>query len=174
MKDQIESNVAELQVQQIINQVINFWLNQNKAIDSFFALHQDDIYLREVAPGRNTARFLLGHLIAMSDAMLPLFGLGDKLFPELSPLATVGEDAVPFPLSLPELKMKWKNLNQVLESKFKAMTVAEWLGRHNSVSEEDFAADPQRNKLNVLMGRAAHQNYHRGQLVFLNERAPKA
>jgi len=174
MKDQKQNNEAERQVRQIIDQVINFWLAQNKAIDSFFAKHPDDVYLKEVAPGRNTARFLLGHLIAMSDGMLPLFGLGDKLFPELSPLAAVAQDAVPFPLSLPELKKKWETVNQLLESRFRAMTAAEWLGKHNSVSEEDFLLDPQRNKLNVLINRAAHQNYHRGQLVFLNERVPKA
>jgi hypothetical protein len=38
-----------------------------------------------------------------------------------------------------------------------------------NVSEADFLLEPHRNKLNVLLSRASHENYHRGQLVFLNE-----
>jgi hypothetical protein len=38
-----------------------------------------------------------------------------------------------------------------------------------SVSEADFLLEPNRNKLNVLLSRVSHENYHRGQLVFLNE-----
>jgi hypothetical protein len=174
MKDQQQNSPADRQVRQIINQVISFWLAQNKAIDNFFSKHQDEIYLKEVAPGRNSAVYLLAHLIATNDGMLPLFGLRDKLFPALAPLATEDESGVPFTLSLIDLKNQWDVLNQLLESKFRGMTIADWLGRHNSVSEEDFLLDPQRNKLNVLINRASHQNYHRGQLVFLNERVLKA
>ncbi|HEY4197619.1 MAG TPA: hypothetical protein VGM63_18890, partial [Mucilaginibacter sp.] len=47
-----------------------------------------------------------------------------------------------------------------------------WLGRHMKVSEEDFALNPSRNKLSVLLSRGSHENYHRGQLVFLTERVP--
>jgi len=44
------------------------------------------------------------------------------------------------------------------------MSVADWLGRHTAVSAEDFANEPLRNKLNVLMGRTIHESYHLGQL----------
>jgi len=47
------------------------------------------------------------------------------------------------------------------------MSVADWMGRHMSVSEEDFAKEPQRNKFNVLIGRTNHQSYHLGQLNLL-------
>jgi len=48
------------------------------------------------------------------------------------------------------------------------MTSEDWLSRHTSVSEEDFAADPLRNKLNVLIGRTNHESYHLGQANLLN------
>lgn len=47
------------------------------------------------------------------------------------------------------------------------MTPQQWMEKHSRVSEEDFTADPLRNKLNVLIGRTAHQSYHTGQLAFL-------
>ncbi len=69
--------------------------------------------------------------------------------------------------SISELKEKWKQVNSTLTGHFKAMTPADWLGRHSNVSEEDFAKEPGRNKLNVLMGRTNHQSYHLGQLNLL-------
>lgn len=174
MDSQLQGNTAERQVKQVISQVINFWLAQNKSVDAFFSKHPDEVYLKEVAPERNNAVYLLAHLIATNDGMLPLFSLGDKLFPELAPLATEPDNSVTFPLSLHDLRMKWSTLNQTLENHFNKMTAEEWLSKHNSVSDEDFLLEPQRNKLNVLINRASHQNYHRGQLIFLNERVQKA
>ncbi|OKS88113.1 DinB family protein [Mucilaginibacter polytrichastri] len=170
MSDQQKINIAEQRVQQIIDQVINFWLAQNKAIDTFLNQHPDEVYLQEVAPGRNRAVYVLAHLIATNDGLLPLFGFGEKLFPEIAPLATEGESAVDFELSFKDLKKQWESLNLFLEKRFRELTPEEWLGKHNSVSDADFLLDPQRNKLNVLINRASHQNYHRGQLIFLNER----
>jgi len=69
--------------EQMIKQVINSWISQNKAVTSFFNKYNDDAYLNEVAPGRNRAIYLLGHLTATNDSLLPLLGLGDKLYPQL-------------------------------------------------------------------------------------------
>lgn len=165
---------AEAQSLQMIKQMINFWLAQNKAINDFYAKHDHDVYLREVAPGRNNGVYLLAHLIATNDGILPLMGLGEKLFPELSILANEPESAFPHKLSLEQLKVQWERLNLELEAKFRTMSVSQWLERHTAVSEEDFQLDPSRNKLNILITRSSHQNYHRGQLVFLNEKLQAA
>lgn len=170
MNDQEKIANAQAQTNLIIRQVINFWEANNKGITAFFNKHEDDVYLGEVAPGRNRGIYLLAHLIATNDALLPLFNLGEKLFPELAPLASEAESAVPFELSISDLKSKWETLNNTLADHFKSMTAEQWLSRLNSVSDEDFALDPTRNKLNVLMNRSSHENYHRGQLIFLNEK----
>jgi hypothetical protein len=159
----------DAQSTQIVNQVLTYWRAQNTGIAEFFARYEEAVYKRQVAPGRNTGIYLLAHLIASNDSMFPMFGLGDRIFPELTPLQKDSESSIDMELNLNDLKRKWKELNEALELKFSEISLIQWLEKHNSVSDEDFKIDPMRNKLNVLLGRASHQSYHRGQLVFLTE-----
>lgn len=153
---------------QIIQQAIAAWAGQNKQVTAFFNKYDDSVYMKEVAPGRSRAIYLLGHLVAVSDALLPMFGLGDKLYPELEPLfiRTPDRSVADIP-TVAELKQKWKKVNTVLSTHFNAMSAAQWMDRHMSVSPEDFAKEPTRNKLNVLLSRTTHQGYHMGQLNLL-------
>lgn len=154
---------------QIISQVIHTWAAQNKAVTAFFNKYTNDDYEKEVAPGRNRAIYLLGHLVAVNDGMLPLFGLGDKLFPGLDTLFITAPDKAHTTLpSLATLKEHWEALNTTLTSHFNKMNQGEWMSRHQSVSEADFALNPSRNKLNVLLSRTTHQSYHLGQLNLLH------
>jgi len=153
---------------QIIKQVINSWTAQNKAVIAFFDKYDENTYLKEVAAGRNRAVYLFGHLIATNDGMLPLFGLGEKLFPQLESIFITAPDKSTTDLpSLIELKKYWETLNATLTNHFDKMSAEVWLSRHNNVSKEDFSLDPLRNKLNVLVGRTIHQSYHLGQLNLL-------
>lgn len=72
--------------------------------------------------------------------------------------------------SVQELRAYWSSVNQFLEEKFRILSPAEWLQKHSAVSEEDFAKEPHRNKLNLLLNRTNHLSYHHGQLVFLKEK----
>lgn len=154
--------------EQIIQQIIASWTLRNTLFTGFFNKYKDEeAYLNEVAPGRNRAIYLLGHLIATNDGMLPLFGLGQKLFPELDMFSGSPDKSFELNASLQELKNKWDQLNIALTDHFNKMTVNDWMSRHTAVSEEDFAKEPQRNKLNVLLGRTNHQSYHLGQLNLL-------
>lgn len=156
---------------QEITQVIKSWETQNKAITDIFEKYEDDYYFNEVAPGRNRAVYLLGHLIAMNDILLPMLDLGDKLYPELESIFITNPDrAIAEIPSVSILKGNWANLNETLTGHFERMDKADWLSRHTKVSAEDFEKDPLRNKLNVLIGRIGHLNYHRGQLAFLTPR----
>lgn len=156
---------------QEITQVIKAWEAQNQAITDIFAKYNDDYYLNEVAPNRNRAIYLLGHLTAMNDLLLPMLGLGNQLYPELeSTFVTNPDHAIAEIPTIGTLKANWANLNEVLAGHFNTMDGADWLSRHTRVLEEDFAKDPLRNKLNVLIGRIGHMNYHRGQLAFLTPR----
>src|SRR5882757_2838515 len=159
------SNSNNAFTEQIIKQVVNAWANQNKNVAKFFNKYDEASYINEVAPGRNRAVYLLGHLIAVNDGMITLFGLGEKLFPEYEAIFITSPDKTVTDIpSLDELKQHWEKLNTTLADHFNKMSVADWLGRHTAVSAEDFAADPLRNKLNVLMGRTIHESYHLGQL----------
>jgi hypothetical protein len=107
----------------------------------------------------------------MNDILLPMLGFGDKPFPALEAIFIANADKAVHDIpSIVELKKQWDTLNRTLARHFSTMEAEDWLGRHTKVSEEDFAADPSRNKLNVLLGRIGHMNYHRGQLAFLTPR----
>ncbi len=165
----ITTNVTTVTTKQIIKQVIKSWESQNKFVTTFFNKYADDVYLNEVSPGRNRAIYLLGHLISSNDGMIPMFGLGDRLFPHLElPFSISADKAVADIHSIAELKKNWETLNTTLSSYFNNMEPTEWMEKHTKVSEEDFAVDPLRNKLNVLIGRTNHQSYHAGQLAFLS------
>jgi len=152
----------------IIKQIIGSWAAQSKVVTDIFNLYEDEHYLNAVAPERNRGIYILGHLISASDGMQPLLGFGERSYPELEQLFSNSPDRtfeqIP---SVNELKEKWSALNSKLQDHFSKLTVEEWLNRHTKVSAEDFATQPERNKLGVLLGRTNHISYHAGQLVFL-------
>ena len=83
MINQTTTNPSIAQTEMMVSLIVNAWANQNKTVTNYFNKYQDAAYLGEVAPGRNRAIYLLGHLISSNDSMLPMFGLGEKLYPEL-------------------------------------------------------------------------------------------
>ena len=114
--------------------------------------------------------YLWGHLTAVHDAMLPLLGLGDRLHPELAAafLTTADKAADGLP-SAATLQRQWSEVNGRLLAAFDNFTASDWAGKHTAVSDEDFAANPLRNRLSVLLSRTSHLSYHIGQTAL----APK-
>jgi len=168
MTDLVKKDPATAAAQQIITQVINNWKGQNKAVTSFINKYEDSAYLKEVAAGRNRAVYIFGHLIVASDNLLPMFGLGDPLFPSFSELFSKHPDRTFADIpTIAELRQSWETVNNTLTAHFDNMPITDWLSRHTRVSEEDFALDPLRNKLNVLISRTIHEGYHLGQLTLL-------
>lgn len=165
MSNQSATNYTE----QIIKQVITSWKSRNEAYTEFFNYYPGDYYFKEVAPGRNRAIYLLGHLIASNDSILPLFGLGNPLFPELAMFAHDADKSFEITHSLADLKAKWQTVNKKLGEHFDAFSPEDWMSRHTSVSEADFLKEPHRNKLNALLGRTNHESYHLGQLNLLTK-----
>lgn len=136
----------------------------NKLFDSL----SDEQLQERVATGRNSGTYLLGHLIAVHDALFPLLGLVEKLYPQLEDIFIKNPDrsGVEKPLT-GSLRSYWYEVHEKLLQHFNQLTVDEWLQKHASVSGEDFAKEPHRNKLNVLLNRTNHLAYHLGQLAFL-------
>jgi hypothetical protein len=124
----------------------------------------------QVAPGKNRMIYLWGHLTAVNDAMLPLLGLGDPLYPAWEATFIKSPDGAVADLpSAAELASAWTAVNAKLLAAFDGLTPAQWLERHTSVSEEDFAKQPERNRFTVLLSRSGHLAYHLGQLVLAHK-----
>lgn len=144
------------------------WHSTLKRTNDVISSLNDEQMMREVSPGRNRGVYLLGHLVAVHEAMLPLLGLGEASHPGLletfirQPDNKAGYDA-----TLPQLRKYWNDVNETLNSKFASLTPDQWLDKHTSVSAEDFAREPHRNRLNVLASRTTHLASHYGQLLFL-------
>ena len=122
--------------------------------------------MREVAPGRNRLIYLWGHLTAIHDAMFPILGLGERLHAELDAILISPPDKTAAQLpSARQLKKYWDEVNGKLLSQFENLSADEWLLRHHAMSEEDYAKDPTRNRLAVLLSRTNHVSYHLGQMT---------
>jgi hypothetical protein len=59
-----------------------------------------------------------------------------------------------------ELRKYWDEVNAQLLSELASLPEDEWLQRHKAMSEEDYAKDPTRNRLGVLLSRTNHMSYH--------------
>lgn len=154
----------------IIKLALDAWNGQLNRADKFFNAHTDEQLQNEVAPGKNTGVYLLGHLTAVHDAMLPLLDLGEKLYPGLEKTFITNPDKSGLEKpSVRELRNNWQEVNKTLSQKLSGYTIEDWLQKHTVVSEEDFAKEPHRNKLNVLFSRTNHIAYHLGQLAFLKD-----
>ena len=100
--------------------------------------------------------------------MIPILDLGTKLFPGLyEPFIKSPDKAVAAIPSAKELRGYWNQLNEVLAPKINSIEAEEWFRKHNSISAEDFAKEPHRNKLNIIITRTTHLSYHTGQFVLL-------
>ena len=152
----------------VIQVVVQSWNAQLKAINKLLNELSDEQLMEEIAPGKNRGIYLLGHLTAVHDRMMPLLGLGEQLFPELNPvfIQTPDKSVAEIPAAS-TLRSNWIKVNDVLNSHFIVMNVDEWLAKHTAVSEEDFMKEPTRNKLNVLTSRTTHLANHYGQLLLL-------
>jgi hypothetical protein len=158
--------------QLMVNSAIANWKLTIKRTSGVFDGLSDEQFFAEIAPGRNRPVYLLGHLTAVNDAMLPLLGLGERMHPELDAIFIKAPDrAVDALPALADLKGYWTELNALLIERFEALSPEEWIARHTAMTDEDYAADPSRNRFNVLLGRTAHMAMHMGQLLYARKKA---
>ena len=139
---------------------INSWrLVVERANNTLSNLPENQL-LKEVAPGRNRLIYLWGHLTAVHDAMFPILGLGERLHPELDAIFVSSPDKTGAQLPpVGELRKYWDEVNGKLLSQFATLSADKWLQRHYAMSEEDYAKDPTRNRLAVLLSRIDHGGY---------------
>lgn len=152
----------------ILKMVFDRWNGSIKNWDAILSSLTDETLQKEIAPGKNRGIYLLGHLIAVHDEMLKLLDMGEKFYPELyEPFIKSPDKAVTQIPTAAELRSFWTKQCEVLKQKFDSLKPEEWFEKHTAVSAEDFIKEPHRNKLNIIITRTSHLQYHTGQLVLL-------
>jgi hypothetical protein len=151
-----------------VKNAVDSWEAQVNAINKDLEKISDEQLMQEIAPSRNRGIYILGHLTAVHDAMLPLLRFEPALYPELRATFIEAPDKKVTDIpSAKQLREQWKTVNEKLLKHIKGLSPEDWLTRHNSISEEDFVKEPHRNRLSVLHSRSGHLGYHRGQMVLL-------
>jgi hypothetical protein len=162
-----ETNTITQQVI-FIKMVMDSWNSKVEQLDKLLSVLSDEQLLKEVSTGRNRGVYLLGHLTALADSIIPLLGYGEKIAPQLfMPFVKTADKETKDIPTVNELRQEWTKVKTGLAKKMAATPSDEWFQKHTSISEEDFVKEPHRNKLNVVLSRVGHMDYHLGQLTFL-------
>lgn len=158
------------QQQLVVKMALDAWNTYIARADKLFSSLSDEDLQKEIAPGRNSGVYLLGHLAAVHDAMLPLYGIGNTLRTGMDEIFIKNPDKSGLVKpSIAELRTYWSEVNKKLAEHFEKYSVEQWLDKHTAVSDEDFQKEPHRNKLNVLLNRTNHLANHYGQLLLLKK-----
>ncbi|MEO7977997.1 DinB family protein [Flavobacterium sp.] len=151
-----------------VKMVFDRWNATLNNFDTLLNDLSDETLQKEVAPGKNRGIYLLGHLIAVHDDMLKLLNMGEKLYPELyEPFLNSPDKTTTQIPSIADLRIFWNSQCAILKQKCDSLQADEWFKKHTAVNAEDFAKEPHRNKLNIIITRTTHLTYHTGQLRLL-------
>lgn len=155
--------------QSLASTALHAWSMQIARAEKVFSGLTDAELQQAVAPGKNRLVYLWGHLIAVHDAMLPLLGIGPRLHPELdAPFLDEADDTTAPSPSAATLAGYWAEVNAALQAGFDRFSAADWTARHTAMTDADFAANPLRNRLAVLLSRTGHVAYHLGQCALVS------
>jgi hypothetical protein len=157
--------------QQLVDATLRAWRFNMDRTTKFFDGLTDAQLEAEIAPGRNRLIYLLGHLAAVHDGMLPLLGIGPRLHPELDEaFLTKADRSVATLPSAAELKAASAEIDSALSDAFNTWSAKDWLAKHTAISDEDFVREPHRNRFSVLLSRNTHMAFHYGQMVLAKPR----
>ena len=148
-----------------VQMAVSAWNTYIERMNKFLDSITDEQFETEVAPDRNRIGYLVGHLVAIHDRLFELLAIGERSHTALYEPYVIKPDGEAADLpDAPALRQYWKDVHENLSRKFSEMTVDDWFSRHMDIAEEDFAKEPMRNRLYVLINRTNHMAYHYGQL----------
>lgn len=154
----------------LVQLALDGWNTQSSRTTKCIQSLSNDAIAAETAPGRNSGAYLLGHLTAVHDAMLPLLELREILYPQLAPVFIQNPDKSGLEKpAVDELRLYWNSVQGALANHFAELQPEDWSKKHAAISQEDFVKEPNRNKLSVLINRTNHMAYHLGQLAYLKK-----
>jgi hypothetical protein len=158
---------TEITKELFVKMAISAWETYNSRVTRLLDSLSDDQLLADTAPGRNRGIYLIGHLAIVSDGLFTLMGWGQRLYPQLDAPFLKNPDRSSPDMTAKEVRGIWSTVYSEVTAHVNKMKTDDWFARHTAVSEEDFAKEPHRNKLNLLMNRTSHISYHLGQLAYL-------
>ncbi len=121
-----------------IKMVLDAWHMHIKRTDELFNLLSDEQLMKEIAPGRNRGIYLLGHLAAVHDRILPLLELGNPLYPELwDPFVERPDKEVTELPTTQTLREYWKEINTNVAGNISSLAPETWFQKHTAVPVED-------------------------------------
>ena len=151
-----------------VKMVLDAWNAQVQNANKIISSLSDEQLMSDVAPNRNRGIYLLGHLAAVNDKIMPVLGFGAEAFPKWNELFLSTPDKSVTDMPTPaEVRNYWETSLASLTKHFNEISADDWFAKHSLVSAEDFAKEPHRNKLNIIISRTNHLAYHVGQLRFL-------
>jgi hypothetical protein len=154
----------------IIKIATDQWLRQVSRASTLFDEYTDEQLSAPIAPNKNSGVYLLGHLTAVHDALFPLLGFDDKLYPDLFDVFVKNPDSAGIPKpAVADLRKYWQQVTKILNEKILSLSYNQWMERHTSISPEDFEKEPHRNRLSVLLSRTTHLTEHIGQLLWVKK-----
>jgi hypothetical protein len=121
--------------------------------DDIVAASSDEELDRVEMPGTSRLSYLIGHLTALHDRLLPLLGLGDRQHAELDAEFSDERDAhraIVVPAS--RLRAAWNDVNAALLAGMEGLTPEEWLERPSPLTDT--------NRLGVLLNWTNHVSLH--------------
>ena len=151
----------------IIDLILSQFADKVQQATALFTTLGTEAALVPVAPGRNTIIYLLGHLLVVHDRLVEGLAIGERTHPELDHLFLAPQQEATVYPDYQELLAAWQQVNAALVAQLATLSVADWLSPHAYVSAADFAREPHRNKLNLLLSRNGHLFHHDGQLVLV-------
>jgi hypothetical protein len=153
------------QQQIFIKIALGAWDLQISRLEKVLNSLTDEQLMQEIALGKNRVIYLLGHLIAYHDMLPETMGVGTRGYQHLDEAFMKNPDKTG--LDMPDaayMRNAWIDVHSNIKQIFNGLSAEDWFKKHNAVSEEDFAKDPTRNRLNMVINRAGHVAYHAGQI----------
>ena len=116
-----------LDIEKLLSQtVLSSWKSVNQRVSDLLAQLSEEQIHDEIAPGRNRAFYIVGHLTAVSGRMVPLLGVGERRFPNLDTVYLERPDRTEADPPAPaDLKAAWQDLTTRLTDFQELRTV--WL-----------------------------------------------
>lgn len=149
-----------------VKMILVAWESGQEKIQKSLSILSDEDMDIELASGRNKVSWVIGHLAAVNDSILPVLGLGEKINEDYFNYFVKDDAAIKSP-GIAQIRQYWQETSSQLSKKIATLSADDWFEKHALVSAEDFAKEPHRNKLNVLLSRTSHLQYHLGQLTFV-------
>ena len=99
----------------LIDAALRGWKSNVERADNLFGTLSPEQLEQQVAPGKNRLIYLWGHLAAVNDGLLPLLGIGERLYPELDAMFISTPDrSVELTVTAQSLKSAWDEINEKL------------------------------------------------------------